>query len=181
MRAAPSSSTPLGFTQLLLRLLSIGNVLVGATIFGLLVASVFAPDFVARALSRGRWAGLVGPEGSTFLLGLRTIMVIGIVGTAVRQLVLNRLVDIVETVEDGDPFVSDNAARLRTMAWAVLGLEALRFIVVFTSSHMSTAAVPVKIGDLFSSTRWLVVLLLFVLARVFEQGTSMRDELAGTV
>jgi hypothetical protein len=30
-------------------------------------------------------------------------------------------------------------------------------------------------------TRWLAVLLLFVLARVFEQGTRMREDLAGTV
>jgi hypothetical protein len=33
----------------------------------------------------------------------------------------------------------------------------------------------------FNFTRWLGVLLLFVLARVFEQGARMRDELEGTV
>ena len=33
----------------------------------------------------------------------------------------------------------------------------------------------------FSLTRWLAVLLLFVLSRVFEQGARMRDDLEGTV
>jgi hypothetical protein len=33
----------------------------------------------------------------------------------------------------------------------------------------------------FSVTRWIAVLLLFVLARVFEQGARMREDLEGTV
>ena len=33
----------------------------------------------------------------------------------------------------------------------------------------------------FSLTPWLAVVLLFVLARVFDEGTRMRDDLEGTV
>jgi len=46
---------------------------------------------------------------------------------------------------------------------------------------VSTASQPLAIHWSFSLTRWLVVLLLFVLARVFDQGTRMREELEATV
>ena len=44
-----------------------------------------------------------------------------------------------------------------------------------------TAADPLDIGWSFSATGWLAVLLLFVLARVFNEGAEMRYELEGTV
>jgi hypothetical protein len=35
--------------------------------------------------------------------------------------------------------------------------------------------------DPLSTSGWLAVILLFVLARVFAEGATMRDDLAGTV
>ena len=80
----------------------------------------------------------------------------------------------------GDPFVAGNAARLKTMAWALLGLELLHLVVV------AVAVGPLSNTQLhldwsFSVTRWLAVLLLFVLAQVFDDGARMRDDLKGTV
>jgi hypothetical protein len=49
------------------------------------------------------------------------------------------------------------------------------------AASVSSAAVPLNISWGFSLTRWLAVLLLFVVARVFEQGARMREELEGTV
>jgi hypothetical protein len=46
---------------------------------------------------------------------------------------------------------------------------------------VTVGAQKVDIGSKFSVTPWLTILLLFVLARVFDQGARMRDELAGTV
>jgi hypothetical protein len=46
---------------------------------------------------------------------------------------------------------------------------------------VSTPSAPLDINWSFSLTRWIAVLLLFVLARVFEQGARMREELAGTI
>ena len=40
---------------------------------------------------------------------------------------------------------------------------------------------PLDLDWSFSVTGWLAVLLLFVLARVFDHGTRMRDDLEGTV
>jgi hypothetical protein len=40
---------------------------------------------------------------------------------------------------------------------------------------------PVHLDAGFSINGWLAVLLTFLLARVFAQGTLMRDDLEGTV
>ena len=46
---------------------------------------------------------------------------------------------------------------------------------------ISTAARPIDLDAGFSTSGWLAVLLTFVLARVFEAGARMRDDLEGTV
>jgi hypothetical protein len=81
----------------------------------------------------------------------------------------------------GDPFVAENTARLRRVAWAVLGLALLNLAVGAVSALASRAGARFDVGWTFSITPWLAVLLLFVLARVFEVGTAMRDDLAATV
>jgi hypothetical protein len=88
---------------------------------------------------------------------------------------------VVDTVRVGDPFVIVNAQRLRTIAWAVLGLELMHLVVGAVAALASSATQPLDIGWSFSVTRWLAALLLFVLARVFEHGARMREDLAGTV
>jgi hypothetical protein len=70
---------------------------------------------------------------------------------------------------------------MRLIAWSVLALELSRFVVVGIANSVSTAARPVHIDLNFSVAPWLAVLLLFVLARVFEHGARMREDLDGTV
>src|SRR5260221_13757898 len=62
-------------------------------------------------------------------LGLRVIVVVGVVGAAIVHTILRRLLAIIDTVRVGDPFILDNAQRLEAIAWRGLGLEGLRFIV----------------------------------------------------
>ena len=105
----------------------------------------------------------------------------GDAATPVGYVVFSRLLAIVETVRAGDPFVTMNARRLQSIAWAVLVLELLRFVIVAVARSVSTPAMPVDIKLNFSITPWLAVLLLFVLAGVFAQGARMRADLDGTV
>jgi len=72
-------------------------------------------------------------------------------------------------------------SRLKTIAWAILGLEMMHFHRRAIVQGVSTAAAPLNISSGLSLTRWLTVLLLFVLARVFEQGARMREDLEVTV
>jgi hypothetical protein len=169
-------SDALTLTRRLLRVLITLNLLMGIGILALLVATLVAPGPVMGALGvpeAGRNGGLV--------VGARLIMLLGIAAVPITHVVLTRLRTIVHTVGDGDPFVSQNAARLQRIAWAVLGLEVLHLAVGAVAAVASTDRTPLDVGWSFSFTPWLVVLLLFVLARVFEQGARMREDLAGTV
>ena len=130
---------------------------------------------------RGQTAVLADPANARLVSGGRAIMVIGIGSTPFAHILLTRLLAIVETVRLGDPFVAGNAARLQTTAWALLGLEVLHLVVGAVAAGASTEAQPLDVGWTFSVTGWLAVLLLFVLARVFDYGTRMRDDLEGTV
>lgn len=165
---------PLALSRRVLRALSKLNLLMGALILALLIASLISEAWVMKALGAGQ-------GNSTLFLGMRLIMVIGLAAVPVVHFVLTRLLTIVETVSLGNPFVLANAARLQGIAWAILGLELMHFAVGIVATSVSTAAVPLNISWGFSLTRWLAVLLLFVLARVFEQGARMREDLEGTV
>jgi hypothetical protein len=146
----------LSVSHKVLRILITLNWLFGAAILGLLIWTFLAAEWVARALGTD--------DSPRALLGMRLIMVIGVVAVPITNAILSRLLSIVETVRAGDPFVTENASRLQTIAWSVLAL-----------------ARPIHIDLNLSVTPWLAVLLLFVLARVFDHGARMREDLDGTV
>ena len=166
----------LSLSRKVLRVLITLNILFGIFIFGLLVTSFVAGDFMARALTHAH-----GDPQRGVVFAMRVIMIIGICAVPLTHLVLTRLLAIVETVSVGDPFVSVNATRLQAIAWTILALEILHLVVGAVARAASTEAHPLRIGQDFSVTRWLAVLLCFVLARVFEHGARMREDLEGTV
>jgi hypothetical protein len=171
-----SSTNSLSLSRTVLRALIKLNILVGFLIFVFFVITLVAEDFVMRALHVP-----TTPDNATFIKGMRAIMIIGILAAPLTHVVLSRLLAIVETVRAGDPFVILNAARLQTIAWSVLGLEVMHLIVQAIAAGISSKAMKIDISWDISVTRWLAVLMLFVLARVFDQGARMRDELEGTV
>jgi hypothetical protein len=166
----------LALSRRVLRVLIKLNLLMGVLILALLVASLVSEGWVMKALG-----ARPAPGNPMLFAGMRLIMVIGLCGIPVVHIVLSRLLAIVDTVALGDPFAVANAERLKTIAWAVLGLELMHFAVGAVAASVSTTAAPLHISWGFSLTRWLVVLMLFVLARVFEQGARMREDLEGTV
>ncbi len=173
---AQSYPDTLALSRKVLRVLIWLNLLMGALILGLLVTSVVVGDSVMRTLAAG-----TPQANATLFMGMRLVALIGLCAVAVVHFILIRLLAIVDTVGVGDPFVMENAVRLSKIAWAVLVLELMHLAVGITAASVSTPAAPFDINWRFSPTRWVAVLLLFVLARVFEQGARMRDELEGTV
>lgn len=166
----------LSLSRLVLRALVVANVLYGLSILAMLVASLVAegPLFTALGVKQG--------EGiDRMIRGMRLIMVAGIAAVPIGHLVLARLLAIVDTVRAGDPFVVQNAARLQTIAWCVLGLEGLHLIIGAIAATSASSVQPLDIHWNFSVTPWIAVLLLFVLARVFDHGARMRADLEGTV
>jgi len=114
-------------------------------------------------------------------MGLRAIACLGLAAIPLNYVVLKRLLAIVETVRAGDPFVTTNASRLRAIAWALFALQLLSVVIGAIGKTVSTPAYPVDIDAGFSINGWLAVLLTFLLARVFAEGTLMREDLEGTV
>jgi len=121
------------------------------------------------------------PDADRLIMGLRAIAVVGLASIPVNYAVLKRLRAIVETVRTGDPFVAANAHRLQGIAWALIALQLLSLVVGAIADAISTPARPLHFDAGFSISGWLAVLLTFVLARVFEEGTHMREDLEATV
>jgi hypothetical protein len=172
-RMASPFPSALATARMLVRALIVLNMVLGVGILALFVASLVARDAVFAALG--------ADVTNATLIAMRLIMAIGIGSVPLTHILLTRLLAIVETVRRGDPFVAGNAARLQTTAWALLGLELLHLTVGAIAAAASSASQPLDLDWNFSVTGWLAVLLLFVLARVFDHGARMRDDLEGTV
>lgn len=169
-----ATKAPLTLSRAVLRLLIGLNIAAGVLILALLIASLAAGPWTMRALGAP-----AGPEA--LHTGMRLVMVVGILAVPLAHIVLSRLAAIVDTVRSDDPFVLANAARLKTIAWALLGLELLRLSVGAIAAAAAFRNAGINLGWSFEVTPWLSILLLFVLAAVFERGAAMRADLEGTV
>jgi hypothetical protein len=170
-----SSSAALPIAYVLLRILIIVNWLGGAAILALLVV-LPNEQWIMTAFKLSP-----SPEAERLVMGLRAIAVLGLAAIPLNHAVLKRLLAIVETVRGGDPFVAANASRLQAIAWALLALNLLSIVIGAIAKTVSTPAHPLHINAGFSINGWLAVLLMFLLARVFAEGTLMREDLEGTV
>lgn len=169
-------STALPIAWIFLRILVLLNWLSGAAILALLIATFVAQDWTFRALGITPESGIPG-----IIIGLQSIAALGVGAVVMNHCILKRLLDMVDTVRVGDPFVAANAYRLHAIAWLSLGLQLLSLAIAAIGKLISTQANPVHLDAGFSPSGWLAVILTFVLARVFAEGTLMREDLEGTV
>ena len=169
-----SSALPIAYVAL--RILVVLNWLGGAAILALLTATVVAKEWTFTALGITPGSGI--PQ---MIMGLRAIAALGLVCVPLNDAVLRRLLRMVETVRRGDPFVAANAYRLNAIAWILLALQLLSLVIGAIGKAISTPENPIHLDAGFSTSGWLAVLLTFVLARVFAEGTLMREDLEGTV
>jgi len=175
MSRQASSSTALPIAHVVLQSLIVVNWLSGAAILALLLVSP-NEQWIMSAFKLSP-----SPEAERLVMGLRAVAVLGLAAIPLHYVVLKRLLAIVETVRGGDPFVAANASRLQAIAWALLALQLLSLVIGAIAKSVSTPAHPLNLDAGFSINGWLAVLLTFLLARVFAQGTLMREDLEGTV
>ena len=172
----PSYSAALSSAYVVLRILIVLNWLYGAAILALLTATIVAEEWTMTAL------GI--PESSEIrrlIVPLRAIAALGLVTVPLNDAVLRRLLAIIETVRRNNPFVAPNAKRLQAIAWALLALQLLSMVIGGIGEAISTRDFPVVLDAGFSTSGWLAVLLTFVLARIFAEGTQMREDIEATV
>ncbi|GAB5459115.1 MAG: hypothetical protein Hens3KO_21450 [Henriciella sp.] len=105
------------------------------------------------------------------------VAMVGIVVFSVGiAFVCSQLSRILSTLADGDPFVPENGPRLTRIALAIAAIEVVR--TVFTLIISAT----VDLGDNYEASItinlavWGAVIVLFVLAQVFREGTRLREE-----
>ena len=171
-RAFPAA---LPIAYVVLRILIVLNWLYGAGILALLFVMPHRHWIMAAfKLSPG-------PDTDLLIMGLELVALLGLVTVPLHYLILRRLAAMVDTVRAGDPFVPANAQRLQAIAWILLALQLISILIGAIALGVSSPAHPLHLDAGFSINGWLVVLLTFLLARVFAEGTSLRDDLEGTV
>lgn len=100
---------------------------------------------------------------------------------------LGKLRAIIDTVGAGDPFVPANAERLSLMAWLLLATQLftwplIALVLMLAERAQELDDIDLRLeADAFDLTGILMVLVLFILARVFRHGAAMREDLKGTV
>jgi len=124
----------------------------------------------------------------TDLPTVAVLALLALAGIVVAALFLffGKLRGIITSVAEGDPFVPENADRLTAMAWLMLGTYLLTSVmalvaafVVDWASQFEDVHFSATVG--FDFTSLLLIIVLFILARVFRQGAAMRADLEGTV
>lgn len=133
------------------------------------------PQVVAEAIAKGLSTKVqdLQPWAIVVMLGAG-------VALAVAAHMLKQLLNILKTISQGDPFVTENTLRLRRIGWLMLGLQVLGFLTGAAAMMIPKIVGEVKGFDIdFSGV--LAALLAFVLAEVFEKARLLREDLEGTV
>ena len=171
-----TSSTALPLAWTTLRIMIVLNWIYGACVGALLVYTFVNEPWTMKALGVTDF-----PDAQRVMNWMRLIAALGLAAVPINFAILKRLVGMVDTVRRGDPFIAANAYRLNAIAWLLLVLQLIGAAIGAIAESISTAEHPFELDAGFSVTGLLAVLLLFVLARVFAERATMREDLEGTV
>jgi len=141
----------------------------------LLLASLVAPDFAAGFID-----GLADNEDTglrPLLLNERATFFAAFVAVLSTWWILNRLRRMFLAVNRGDAFEPANVARLQNVGLGLIGVQISAAILAFTVPEgiISDLDYSIDLGA------WLGILIVFMLAEVFRQGSAMRDDQQMTV
>lgn len=93
--------------------------------------------------------------------------------------------EIILSVDKGEPFDPANARRLRRMGWLGIAGQLMLFpigaIVAWLAPYLEKLGERVDLDLGLDPAAILLILILFILARVFERGAAMQTDLEGTV
>ena len=112
---------------------------------------------------------------------LYVVFALGIVIMGLVWTIMRKLLAIVNSVAEGDPFVLANAVRLKAIGWLMVAAQIIGIPLAFAARQAADLFGENNVDSDISLTGILAILLVFVLAGVFERGAEMREELEGTV
>jgi hypothetical protein len=170
------SSVALPIAWVTLRILVVLNWFFCACIFALLAYTFVNEPWTMKAL------GVTGfSDAGPVMWSMRAVAALGVVAALPTYMVLKRLLAMIRTVRVGDPFVAANAYRLQAIAWLSVALQFISITIGGIGKAISTPEHPFHLDAGFSLNSWIAILLIFILARVFAEGTLMREDLDGTI
>jgi hypothetical protein len=154
------------------------------------LASVIIVVIIFAGLYRFTGVGPDLPTSVTAFLSMDVVVALpmAIVALAAIVFIIDRLRRIFRTLNEGDPFVPENAGHLRAIALGILVYQVLSY-----ASHGVIALVftlsgnPVESGGRvvpeFSLNlgAWFAIIAFLVLAEVFVEGARLRDEQKFTI
>jgi hypothetical protein len=174
LRSDPLLTLSRGFLTLLIFIAGIGVVATAIGIPGVLIYR----DLILKELAEqnGNLAGR-----NDLIWAFAGLVATGLVlcGLLWRFLVLLRR--IVDSVATGDPFAPENAERLQQMGWLTIAGQVVTIPAALIGSWVATVIEEGNFDFDLSLGTLLLILVLFILARVFKRGAEMREELEGTV
>lgn len=167
----------LRITKLLVFLI-MGFVAVGGVVLALV--SVGLPLYWNEALAEIA-KEKPGIDSSSLLPGLLSIFALGIVVLGLLWTMMRKLLTIIDSVEDGNPFIKANAVRLRAIGWMMVGVQIVGLPLATAAGNVADLFGENDVGYDLPINGILAILLVFILAGIFERGAEMREELEGTV
>lgn len=157
--------------------------LLGLVTLALATGAVAFPFLKARLSAEMVIDGGPAIGNADALMMSGTILLLAVlVGLLVYFLLL--LWRIVRSVGEGDPFIPANARRLSLMGWSLLAFNLIGILAAIALAQLERffdEAEAMVQTDFTDGGTWLLMLVVFVLARVFRQGAAMREDLEGTV
>lgn len=154
----------------------------GGGVFFLLAVVI---TLVSHGMLPGLFEANSPPDVAKFPLLTAAIGLTAMVNFAAMFVFFGKMRTLIESAIKGDPFIPDNARRLNAMAWLLLSSQVLTVIVgelrvigFSIIDPQSENTLDIRPNDLAG---FLIVLVLFILARVFRHGAAMREDLEGTV
>ena len=156
-------------------------------VIGALALAIGLPALIVyRERAEAAFAKEVGTAAELPLFEILGVMAIILVVLALLFAFFDRLRRIIATVGEGDPFQPENADRLSQMGWLMVAVQlllipaaAIGYQVLKTVESAREARAEFDGGLDFGGI--LLVIVLFILARVFRHGAAMREDLERTV
>lgn len=145
----------------------LGWIVFGISLAVLLIAAVI--DISGGQLKWDLFEGYLAVDTPTYLIGFATLLV----NFAGFILMAGQLKKILKTLDDGDPFVPENARRLLRLALIVAGMEISKYIIGLVAGWF---AITTGLSLSVNLASWAAVITLTVLSQVFAEGTRLREE-----
>jgi hypothetical protein len=169
----------LRFAQGAFRFLMVANILLVIAIAGVLLWSLALDEPQLGEVLRVRF-----PPVADFALPVRqgqAVLLVLLPMLVAAQLIFGQLLAMLRSVAAGEPFTTVNADRLVRIGWALLTIQLLDLLFATVVFEVEVQRGNSVSGWEPSLTGWLAVLVAFVLARVFREGTRLRSEAELTI